>query len=154
MKRKFSLLVMGFLAFGFLFYYIGWSFSPGSYGKAETYELNTDEKTLIEIINVVKSENNLKTNSFADHKNGHWYSIYFEYKDKNLIIHALTRPKNKTTTTLYFSSYKDKTDLGNWIEANEHFWWWKNSKVKTEFETRILSKIKERIKKTKAQHII
>ena len=149
MKRKYSLIIIGFLAFGFLFYYIGWSFSSGSYGKAETYELNTDEKTLIEIINVVKSENNLKTNSFADQKNAHWYSIYFEYKDKNLIIHTLTRPKNKTTTTLYFSSYKNKTDLGNWIDANEYFWWWKNSKAKKEFETRILNKIEEQIKKRK-----
>ncbi|MCT8339723.1 hypothetical protein MG296_06635 [Flavobacteriaceae bacterium TK19130] len=152
MKRKYSLIIIGFLAFAFLFYYIGWSFSPGSYGKAETYELNTDEKTLIEIINAVKSENNLKTNSFADHKNGHWYSIYFEYKDKNLIIHALTRPKNKTTTLL-FSSYKNKTDLGNWTDANEYFWWWKNSKAKKEFETRILNKIEGKIKKRKPNNV-
>ena len=149
MKKKYSFIVIGILVFGILFYYIGWSFSPGSYGKAETYELNTSEKTLIEIINEVKSENNLNTNSFADHKKGHWYSIYFEYNDKNQIIHALTRPKNKTTTTFYFSGYKNKTDIGNWIDANEYFWWWKNSKAKKEFETRILNKIEEKIKKRK-----
>ncbi|WP_299326573.1 hypothetical protein [uncultured Maribacter sp.] len=146
MIRKYSLIVFGILILGLLFYYIGWSFSPGSYGKADTYELNTSEKTLIEIINEVKSENNLDTNSFADHKNGHWYSVYFEYKDKNQIIHALTRPKNKTTTTFYFSSYKNKTDTGNWIDANEYFWWWKNSKAKKEFDSRILKKIEKKIK--------
>ena len=135
--------------FGFLFYCIGWSFLTGSYGKAETYELNTSEKTLIEIINEVKSENNLNTNSFGDHKNRHWYSIYFEYKNKNQIIHALTRQKNKTTTTFYFSGYKSKTDIGNWIDANEYFWWWKNSTAKNEFEGKILEKIKETISKKK-----
>ena len=122
MKRKYSLIIIGIFAFGILFYYIGWSFSPGNYGKAETYELNISEKTLIEIINEVKSENNLNTNSFSDHKGKHWYSIYFEYKDKKQIIHTLTRPKNKTKTTFYFANYKNKSDLGNWIDANEYFW--------------------------------
>ena len=146
MKRKYSLNIIGILAFGILFYYIGWSFSPGSFGKAETYELNISEKTLIEIINEVKSENNLNTNSFSDHKSKHWYSIYFEYKDKNQIIHTLTKPKNKTKTTFYFANYKSKSDLGNWIDANEYFWWWKNSQAKTEFEKRILEKVKEKMK--------
>ena len=146
MKRKYPLIITGILVFGFLFYYIAWSISPGSYGKAETYELNISEETLIEIIKQVKVEENLKTNSFTDHKNGHWFSIYFEYKDKNQIIHALTRPKNKETTTFYFSGYKNKTDRGNWIDANEYFWWWKNSKVKKEFESRILNKIEQKIK--------
>ena len=56
MKRKYSLIIIGILVFGFLFYYIAWSISPGSYGKAETYELNISEETLIEIINQVKVE--------------------------------------------------------------------------------------------------
>ncbi len=149
MKRKILFIVIGFLAIGFLFYYLGWSLAPGSYARAETYELNITEKTLIEIINEVKSENNLKTNSFFDHKNGHWNSIYFEYKDKNQIIHTLTRPKNKTKTTFYFSGYKNKTDVGNWIDANEYFWWWKNLNAKNEFERRILNKIEGKIKQRK-----
>ncbi len=153
MKRRSLLIIIGILGFGILFYYIGWSFSPGSYGKAETYELDISEKALLVIINEVKLENNLNTNSFADHKSKHWYSIYFEYKDKNQIIHALTRPKNKTTTTFYFANYKDKTDLGNWIDANEYFWWWKNSKTKKEFETRILKKIEKKIEKRKPNNV-
>ncbi len=150
MKKKYSFTIIGILTFGFLFYYIGWCFSPGSYGRAETYELNISELTLIEIINEVKSENNLNTNSFADHKHGHWHSIYFECHDKNQIIHTLTKPKNKTTTTFYFSGYKNTTDTGNWVDANEYFWWWKNSKAKKDFETRILKKIEEKIKQRKA----
>ncbi len=149
MKNKFLLIGIGIILIGFFFYFLAWSFSPGSYGKAETYELNVPEKTLIEIINEVKTENNLMTNSFSDHKKGHWYSIYFEYRDKNQIIHSLTRPKNKTKSKFYFANYKSKTDIGNWIDANEYFWWWKNSKAKNEFEERILEKIKEKIKKRK-----
>ena len=121
MKRKYLLITSGILAFIVLFYYVGWSFSPGSFGKAETYELNISQKTLIEIINEVKSGYSLSTNSFVDHKSKHGYSIYFEYIDKNQIIHALTRPKNKTRTTFYFVKYKNKSDLGNWIDANEYF---------------------------------
>ncbi|MCL5247472.1 hypothetical protein M4I21_16750 [Cellulophaga sp. 20_2_10] len=149
MKKKILFIGFGIFLLAFLLYYVSWSFSPGSYGKAEAYELPISEKTLIEIITTVKTENNLKTNSLNDHKNGHWYSIYFEYKDKKQLIHALTRPKNETNTTLYFSGYKSKEDLGNWIDANEYFWWWKNSKVKKEFESRILDKIKDKIKKQK-----
>ncbi|SFU37519.1 hypothetical protein SAMN05216480_10242 [Pustulibacterium marinum] len=146
MNRKHLLIITGIFTFGLLFYYLVWSISPGSYAKAETYELNIPEDTLIEIINDVKSENNLQTNSFVDHQNRHWYSIYFEYQDKNQIIHTLTRAKNKTTTTFYFSGYKNKTDIGNWINANEYFLWWKNSKEKKEFEKRILKKIEKKLK--------
>jgi len=149
LKRIILFIGIGILVVGFLFCYLGWSFAPGSYARAETYELNIDEKTLIEILNEVKSENDLNTNSFSDHKKGQWNSIYFEYKDKNQIIHTLTRPATKTKTTFYFSGYKSKSDVGNWTDANEYFWWWKNSKAKKEFETRILEKIKEKIKKQK-----
>ena len=38
---------------------------------------------------------------------------------------------------------------GNAFSANKYFWWWKNSRAKTEFEERILKKIKEKIKKQK-----
>ena len=145
MRKKILLIIGGIILFGIFSYYLAWSFSPGSYSRAETYELNISEKNLIKIINEVKTENDLKTNSFADNKDKHWNSIYFEYKDKKQIIHTLTRPKNKTKTIFYFASYKSKKDLGNWISANKYFWWWKNSQAKTEFEKRILEKIKGKI---------
>jgi len=146
MKRKILFIGIGIFAVGFIFYFLTWSFAPRSYARAETYDRNISEKNLIEILNEVKAENNLNTNSFSDHKKGHWNSIYFEYKDKNQIIHILTRPVTKTKTTFYFSGCKNKLDVGNWTDANEYFWWWKNSKAKQEFEKRILEKIKEKIK--------
>tara|TARA_R110002033_G_C3820115_1_gene233003 strand:+ start:279 stop:758 length:480 start_codon:yes stop_codon:yes gene_type:complete len=150
LKKKY--LLIGIIVFGFIIYYLGWSFSPGSYARAETYKFNVSEKTLIEIINEVKLENhsiNLNTYGYQDGRESHWHSFYFYYKDKNQIIHTWTRPKSKTETTFAFVGYKNGNDLGNWINANENFWWWKNSKAKTEFETRILNKIKEKINKRK-----
>lgn len=38
-------------------YYFGWSFAPGSYARAEIYEINLPEQELIDIIKEVKVEN-------------------------------------------------------------------------------------------------
>ena len=96
MKIKYLLIIIGILAFGILIYYVGWSFSPGSYGKAENYELNTSEKTLIEIINQVKSENNLNTNkhlslngfkSWVSHQtNDFIYSVYNSKSNRKVLV--------------------------------------------------------------------
>ena len=155
MKRKILFIITGILILGILFYYLGWSLAPGSYARVERYELNISEKTLIEIINELKTENNeLDAKSyFGDSKNNYWYSFYFQYQDKNQIIHTWTRPKSKTITTFAFVGYKSKNNLGNWISANKYFWWWKNSKAKKEFETRILKKIKSKIKKRKSNFV-
>lgn len=148
MKKTIILITIGIILFGFLFYYLAWSLSPGSYARAETYELNVPEETLIEIINEVRVENEEldATSFFPDSKKKHWHSFYFQYEDKSLVIHTLTRPKNKTTTTFSFVGYKKRKDFGNWKAANEHFLWWKNSEAKNEFETKILKKIEDKIK--------
>ena len=155
MKRKTLLIITGIILIGFFFYYLAWSFSPGSYSRAETYEFDIPEKTLVEIINEVKTENKeLDAKSyFGDSKDKHWHSFYFQYQDKKQIIHTWTRPKSKTVTTFAFVGYKSKRDLGNWISANKYFWWWKNSDAKNEFETRILKKIEDKIKKRKPNTI-
>lgn len=110
------------------------------------------KKTLIKIINKVKMENNqlnLNSAGFENSKHKFWTTIYFEYKDKNQIIQTWTRPKSKEKTTFAFVSYKSDKNFGNWINANEYFWWWKNSKAKNEFEKKILSKIKQKIENEK-----
>ena len=151
MKKKILVIGIGIITIGFFFYYLVWSLAPGSYARAETYKFNIPEETLIEIINEVKAENkelDAKAH-FGDSKDKHWHYFYFQYQDKKQIIHTWTRPKNKTITTFAFVGYKSKKDLGNWVSANKYFWWWKNSRAKTEFEERILKKIKEKIKKRK-----
>ena len=152
MKKRILLIGISTFLAGLFFYYLGWSFSPGSYGKAEFYEFNIPEKELIEIINDVKKENSeleLKSNNYTDYRDKFWYLIHFQYRDSNQIIKTWTRPKNKTATTFAFVSYKNGYNSGKWIDANEYFWWWKNSTAKNEFEERILEKIKEKLKKQK-----
>lgn len=131
-------------------------FSPGSYAKAEKYEINLPEKELIKIINEVKSENNelklpvemrdvLKEGRMGYGQFDYWYHIYFYYSDKNQIINTWTRPHSKNTTSFAFVSVNDGLILGNWKDVNEHFFWWKNKPMKDEFEERVLSKIKAKI---------
>ena len=53
-----SLGITGWLVFVFCVLYVGaWFFSPGSYSRAEIYELEISKDSLIQIINEVKLEN-------------------------------------------------------------------------------------------------
>jgi len=138
-------------------YYLGWSLAPGSYARAEIYEFEVPEETLIQIIDIVKNENlslilNEKVrisenNEFylkegRQDNNDFWYSIYFYYPDKQQIIKTWTRPKTKTTTMFAFVGINQGLTLENWKDVNESIFWWKNRPMKNEFERRILSKIK------------
>jgi len=152
LKKKILFIGIGIITIGFLFYYLGWSLSPGSYAKAETYEFDIPEKTLIEIIKEIKEENkdlDAELRGYYEHKNKYWYFIYFYYPEKKQIVSTYTSPKSKSVTTFAFVGYKRENDVGNWIAANKYFWWWKNSQAKTEFKTRILKKIENKIEKRK-----
>jgi hypothetical protein len=141
--------------------YIGaWILAPGSYARAETYDFNISEDSLISIIYEVKNENpeldltkkvNISNGQSFDLKDGrrdkndYWYSIYFYYPDKNEILHTWTRPINKKSTKLAFVGINSGLTLGNWRTINESFWWWKNKPDIEKFERSILNKIKEKI---------
>jgi hypothetical protein len=153
--------VIGFILFICVF---AWTMAPGSYARAETYEFDIPEDSLIAIIEEVKNENPdinlIKEVNIQNGKNfklidgrsdelDYWYSIYFYYPDKNEILHTWTRPNSERSTTFAFVGINSGLSLGNWKTINESFWWWKNKPDVEEFENRILNKIKE---KTKAQH--
>lgn len=132
--------------------YFGWSFAPGSYARAEIYEIELPEQELIEI----KVENPILTlpqemkNILKDGRLGReqfdfWYHIYFYYPDKNQIVKTWTRAHTQTTTNFAFVAINQGLTLGNWIDVNKYFLWWKNKPIKEEFEKRILSKIKEKV---------
>jgi hypothetical protein len=152
--------------FLFLAYLGAWFMSPGSYARAETYEFEIPEDSLISIIENVKKENpnialthkvkipggqsfNMEEGRKDEKYLDHWYHIYFYYSDKNEIIKTWTRPKTKNSTTFAFVAINSSLTLGNWRTINDSFWWWKNKPDKKEFEERILKKIKEN---AKAQH--
>jgi hypothetical protein len=149
------------IVFGFLFYLGIWLIAPGSYSRAETYEFNIKEDSLIALIEEFKSENpeltlkqnvNISNNEQFNLVDGrsdstdYWYSIYFYYPDKNEILHTWTRPKDRNRTTFAFVGINDGLTLGNWRTVNNSFWWWKNQPDIEEFESRILNRIKEKIK--------
>ena len=149
MKKKLFIITLSIGLIGLFFYYLAWSLSPGSYAKAERYVLPVPEDTLIAIIKEVKTEHSEiapQPVRYPDGKHTHWHSIYFQYEDSKQHIHTWTRSKNKTHTTFAFAGYNNENSVGNWIAANEYFWWWKNAKAKRMFETRILQKIKNKIK--------
>ncbi len=159
-KRKITLWILVVITSIVVIYYLGWSFAPGSYARAEIYEIEVPEETLIRIIENVKNENPLITlkekvetsenNKFylregRRDENDFWYSIYFYYPEKNQIVKTWTRPKTKTTTSFAFVGINQGLILGNWKDVNESILWWKNKPIKKEFEDRILKKIKEKI---------
>ena len=159
-KRKIGLWFLIVIALMIAIYYFGWSFAPGSYARAEIYEFEVSEETLIRIIDIVKNENPSLTlnekvrisenNEFylregRRDNNDFWYSIYFYYPDKQQIVKTWTRPKTKTTTSFAFVGINQGLILGNWKDVNESIFWWKNQPLKNEFERRILSKIEEKI---------
>jgi len=157
-KILFGLLILP--VFLVLFYYTGWSLAPGSYARVEIYEFDIPEETLIKIIMDFKTENpslDLTKSIQTDISRGfyledgrrdssdYWYSIYFFYSDKNQIVHTWTRPKTRNSKSFAFVGVNEGLTLGNWPDANESFFWWKNSSLKNEFERRILEGIKEKI---------
>lgn len=147
---------------GLLFYFIGWSFTPGSYSKAEIYKLDISENSLIQIIKEVKLENpDLELKQIVRIPNGEvfqltegrddpsdfWYDIYFYYSDKQQIVKTWIRPNYESGVDFAFVAVNNGLTLGNWVDANQYFWWWKNKLLKSEFEIRILDKIKQKIMK-------
>jgi hypothetical protein len=152
LKNRILYIGIGVITIMIFTYYLGWSLAPGSYARAERYEFDIPEKNLIEIIKEIKEENkelNAEHRGYYEHNNKHWYFIYFYYPEKKQIISTYTRPKTKLVTTFAFVGYKKENDVGNWTTANKYFWWWKNSQAKTDFKTRILKKLENKIKKRK-----
>lgn len=158
--RKKRNLVIGILAVFVILilgYFVIWSSAPGSYARAEIYELDISENELIGLIHEFKKENpTLNLNSkvivsngdevyLNDHKKGFWHSFYFYYPDKNQIIHTWTRPNTQNKTDFAFVAVNDGLTLGNWKSANESFFWWNNIPLKKEFENRILKGIKDKV---------
>ncbi|MCT8341217.1 hypothetical protein MG296_14215 [Flavobacteriaceae bacterium TK19130] len=166
-KKKIAFgFFIGLITFLILAYISAWLIAPGSYAKAEIYNFNMPEDSLLKIIYKVKDENpDLNLNQEVRTPNGdyfeleegrsdskdYWHSIYFYYPDKNEIIFTWTRPKTKSSTSFAFVSINSGLTVGNWRTVNDSFWWWKNEPDKEEFEERILKKI---IDKTKAQQRI
>ena len=154
-----SIGIIGWLILVFCFLYVGaWFISPGSYSRAEIYELEISKDLLIQIIKEVKSENpdldlpqittpqGIYLEEGKHGKSDHWHHIYFYYPDKRQVIHTWVRQNTRTTTNFAFVGVDNGSTIGNWTNVNDSFWWWNNRPLKIEFEKRILEKIEAKIK--------
>ncbi|MEX0720735.1 MAG: hypothetical protein WD059_08720 [Balneolaceae bacterium] len=164
MKNKILLLTL-FLAVLILgFVYVGWLFGPGAFPRAEFYEFDVQEDSLISIIESVKQENpefilpksiKMPDGDYIELKDGrrdstsHWHKIYFYYPDKKQILLTWTRPTFTGKTTFAFASINSFKKEWRWKPPNENFWWWKNQDDIDEFEHRILQKINTQLNSNK-----
>lgn len=161
MTTKILVGLLGLASTVLLLYYGAWSFSPGSYSRAEIYQLDISEDSLIQIINDIKNENpdldlrqavNIPNGQMVQLNDGRrdsldfWFHIYFYYSDKNQIVKTWIRRKTKTSVDFAFVALNNGLTSGDWTDANQYFWWWKNRTIKTEFENRILKRIEKKIK--------
>ncbi len=162
-KRTKRLLIILTIFFVCLFglYQLAGILAPGSYPYAEIYELNVPEENVIAAINQFKLENsefvvpeitidNKPAGNISDgqgtNDNSYWYSVYFYYSKENKIVKTWTRPEGKTKTSFAFVGLNDGLDLGNWKFINNDFGFSDNSRIKKQFEERILSQIEIKLK--------
>jgi hypothetical protein len=159
MTKKTLIIIILILSSLFFLYQFADTFSPGSYGHAERYELDYPEEKVIEAIKKLKEANkelivpkvtvqNSRQWSLNDGKekeSDHWYKVYFYDKGKNQILFTWTRPSGPNTTTFAFVAINDDLDLRHWKEINNDFGFFENRKVIQVFEKRILRRIKDNL---------
>ena len=147
--KKYVLVFLAIALAAFLLYYISDTFSPGSYGDAATYELNIGESDLIALIEKFKEDNPQfqvpKRSQLLDHRNNHWYVIYFYYPEEDRIIYTWTRPSGKNKTTFALVSVNDGSMLGKWKDVNKDLSRTESKSQIEKFEELILKKIREEI---------
>jgi hypothetical protein len=129
------------------------NFAPGSYPYAERYSINTDEASLIKIVEQFKQTHpeyivpdNCKLIDGRYTEKEHWYHIYFYYPKENQIVSTWLRSAENGKTTFAFVAVNNGLALGNWKEINKDFNWGDNREQKRIFEERILDKVTEQIK--------
>ncbi len=158
-SKRNLIIILSILGGLYLIYRFGRAMAPGSYPYAETYELNYSESLVKEAITKFKIENpqysvpkiTIDNRGAFDLLDGqtknpsYWYVIYFYYPDKKEILYTWTRPEGRNKTTFAFVRINQGLDIGNWQDVNVDFAYTENKRIKKEFETRILEKIKSNL---------
>jgi hypothetical protein len=148
MKKIIILIAIILLAF--TLYFLSKKISPGSYDSAETYQLNVQESDLIALVTNFKEDNpqfkvpqKLK---LIDHRNNHWYVIYFYFPDQNQIIYTWTRPSGKRKTTWALVSVNNGAMTEKWKDINKDLDYSESHEQIKRFEELVLNPVKEAIK--------
>jgi hypothetical protein len=142
------------LAFVGVLVWLGPKISAGSYAYAGKYEIDTNEASLINIIQRFKNDHpqyNVPTQvgvfDGRTDSSDHWYHIYFYYPQENKIIYSWLRSNGKNETTFALVAVNDGLTLGNWKDFNKDFSRQENKENKKKFEERILNVIKREVTK-------
>ena len=124
--------------------YVAYKFEPGSYARAEGYELAMDEQEVIRKIQSFKKENpsyNVPHGFGLDDgrrsEDDLWYHVFFYYAEEQELVHAWVRRSGKNRTTVALVSVKDKLINKDFSEAD-------NALQNEKFTVRVIDKIAER----------
>lgn len=143
----FRILIISISVIGFIsFLYVGaWYMSPGSYSRAEMYELNIPEDSLIKKIESFRNLNPEykipKSTIFQDRRERFYYHIYLYYPNEKTIVHTWTRGNKHVSILAFVATWSINSINKNYKEINGNFWWWKNRNDKALFEERIFNKL-------------
>jgi hypothetical protein len=148
--KKFIIFLFAVSIVAFFLYKISISFNPGNFGNAERFQINIGEEQLIEFIEEFKRDNpehRVPSHvQLLDHRNNHWYVIYFYYPQENEIILTWTRPASKDRTTFALVSVSNVASLGTWADINKDLTPMESRAQIDRFEQLILSDIRKRIR--------
>jgi hypothetical protein len=164
-KTRKAIIILGLLLVGLIgFIKLGTMLSPGSYGNAEIYEFNYSENQVQEAVRKFKIQHpdmvvptvtignrgSFDLSKNEGRKDSSWrYFLYFYYPKENQIIFSWTRPVENGKTRFAFVSVNNGLEIGHWQDINHDFRSAQNKQLKQEFEERILSPIREILKKEK-----
>ncbi len=152
--KKVLLLVGAIIALIGTAYWVGNIFAPGSYPNAEVYMISVNEEDLIKEIANFKKANpqycvpvQVRLSDGRTDSMDYWFHIYFYYPEERQILYTWVRAESKGKTKFAFVSINDGLTLGKWKDINKDFNRMDNKMQKEKFETLILNRIKDEIKK-------
>ena len=142
---RISIILISVIVFFSFLYVVAWYISPGSYSRAEMYELNIPEDSLIKKFENFKNLNPEfkvpESTIFQDHRERFYYHIYLYYPNEKRIVHTWTRGNKHVSTLAFVATWTINSRNEDYKEVNGNFWWWKNRNDKLIFEERIFNKL-------------
>lgn len=123
------------------------SFSPGSYPYREEFVFEDQNiHEIIEVLTEFKIKNpkyslpdNLEFRDDYTDERKLFYSFYFRYPERGLVIKSFVQKKENTVLGLV--AICELNNLYNWKEINHDLKGSENEKVKEEFEKEVLDKL-------------
>ena len=116
----------------------------GSYGYAENYSFSSNERDLMAAIENLKSthpEYNIPDSEVIDQRSNFEFHFYIYNNAQNKILHFCTRSIDSNSTELLFIGVNNGLELGNWKEINHQYKGKENSKIKKEFQEKVLDQL-------------